>query len=87
MMRMLLTTSKYTFKIDYLPGMKNILADFGTCQIDASEWDKQSPEDQEGLHQLFCFDQSLPTPRLDFASSKHISDEDQIQISSIDRKA
>ena len=30
MMTMLLSTTEYTFKILYLPGIKNILADFGT---------------------------------------------------------
>ena len=55
MMTMLLSTTEYTFKILYLPGFKNILADFGTHYISISEWDEPQSDDQEGLHELFCF--------------------------------
>ena len=48
MMTMLLSTTEYTFKILYLPGIKNILADFGTRYIDISEWDKPRENDPEG---------------------------------------
>ena len=49
-MTMLLATTEYSFSIEYIPGIRNIFADFGTRFLDISEWDKPQPEDNEGLH-------------------------------------
>ena len=87
MMTMLLATSEYTFRINYLPGIKNILADFGTRYIHLTEWDKPQEDDQEGLHELFCFEDSLSTPLCKFITSTNLSKEDQQQIQSVDKQA
>ena len=83
---MLLSTTEYTFKILYLPGVKNILADFGTRYISISEWDEPQSDDQEGLHELFCFDSHLPSPIKLILTNAILSDEDQQQLQSINSK-
>ena len=50
---MLLSTSEYTFSIKYLPGTRNVIADYGTRNLDENEWDKGKENDEEGLHELF----------------------------------
>ena len=85
---MLLSTTEYTFKVLYLPGIKNILADFGTRYIDISEWDKPRENDQEGLHELFYFNSEatidIPSPIHSILANSSISDEDRQQLQSID---
>ena len=63
MQQMLLATTaaEYDFTIQYLPGTRNIIADYGTRQIDVSEWDKPLPDDPEGLHSVLAFEVSLAT--------------------------
>ena len=36
---MLVSTLEYSYNLTYLPGKKNILADYGTCQIPESDWE------------------------------------------------
>jgi hypothetical protein len=84
MMTMLLSTTDYTFKILYLPGVKNILADFGTRYINISEWDTPQEDDQEGLHELFHFDSTLPSPVNTILTNTNFSSEDQSQLQIID---
>ena len=81
---MLLSTTEYTFKVFYLPGIKNILADFGTRYINISEWDTPPEDDQEGLHELFCFDSTLPSPVNFILTNTNLSIEDQLQLQAID---
>jgi hypothetical protein len=50
---MLLSTSEYTFQMKYLPGTRNVIADFGTRHLDESEWDKVQEDDREGMQELF----------------------------------
>ena len=69
MMTMLLSTMEYSFSIEYIPGVRNILADFGTRNIDTSEWDKPHIDDLEGLHELFSFESKVPIPILNFSQS------------------
>ena len=61
MQQMLLATAEDDFTIQYLPGTRNIIADYGTRQIDVSEWDKPLPDDPEGLHSVLAFEVSLAT--------------------------
>ena len=84
MMTMLLSTTEYTFKIQYLPGVKNILADYGTRYIDVAEWDKVQDDDQEGLHELFSFEAELPTPLKAILENYKLSEQDKIQLQQID---
>ena len=52
---MIVATAEYrTVKSDFT-GVQNILAGFGTCFIDVSEWDKPQEDENEGLHQLTLF--------------------------------
>ena len=48
----------------YILGVGDILADFGTQNVDTSEWDKPHVDDSEGLHELFSFESKVPTPML-----------------------
>jgi RNase H-like domain found in reverse transcriptase len=50
--QMLLAAAEYTFELEYIPGVRNIIADYGSRQIDLNEWDKPQPDDEEGLHEL-----------------------------------
>ena len=36
---MLISTSEYSYSMSYLPGKKNILADYGTRQIPQIDWE------------------------------------------------
>ena len=53
---MLLSIAEYDITVNYLPGIRNIIADYGTRQIDISEWDKPSYDDPEGIHELLAFE-------------------------------
>ena len=48
---MLLSISEYTFQLSYLPGSRNIIADFGTRNLETTEWDKET--EPNCLHDLF----------------------------------
>ena len=39
MTAMLISTLEYSYSMNYLPGKKNILADYGTRQIPVTDWD------------------------------------------------
>ena len=81
---MLLSISEYTFQLQYLPGSRNIIADFGTRHLDISEWDKITEDDREGLHELFhcSFEETQErTSDLEqFLSSDYITEKDQLEI-------
>jgi hypothetical protein len=55
MMALLLATMEYSFDVNYLPGVRNVIADYGSRYIDHSEWDKPQPGDADGIHELFAF--------------------------------
>ena len=71
MMTMLLSTMEYSFSIEYIPGVRN---------IDASEWDKSSVVDLEGLHELCSFESKVPTPILNFLKTFSLHPEDIHQL-------
>ena len=48
---MLLSISEYTFQLSHLPGSRNIIADFGTRNLETTEWDKET--EPNCLHDLF----------------------------------
>ena len=48
---MIVATAEYTTVKSDFTGVQNILAGFGTCFIDVSEWDKPQEDENEGLHQ------------------------------------
>ena len=79
-MTMILATAEYSFKIDYIPGIRNILADFGTRFIDESEWDKPQEDDNEGLHQLFSFQVELPVHIMKFLYDTQLTEEDKQEL-------
>ena len=79
-MTMILATAEYSFKIDYIPGIRNILADFGTRFIDESEWDKPQEDDNEGLHQLFSFQVELPVHIMKFLYDTQLTKEDKQEL-------
>jgi transposase InsO family protein len=58
MQQMMLSASEYDFDLQYLPGTRNVIADYGTRQIKLDEWDKPKEDDPEGLHELMVLDQS-----------------------------
>jgi hypothetical protein len=81
---MLLSIAEHTFQLIYLPGSRNVIADFGTRNLDVSEWDKNEEEDHNGLHKLFhCSitgtEHSHQT-LTNFWSSKNITESDKEEI-------
>ena len=44
MLSMVLPTVEFIFVIEYFPGVKNVIADFGSQFIDPSEWDEPSED-------------------------------------------
>ena len=51
---MVLATTEFSFEIEYIPGKKNIVADFGTRHIPLTDWPIQE-EDPLELNSLFPF--------------------------------
>ena len=58
---MVLSIAEYDFVILYLKGARNVLADFGTRQLDPEEWEEESdPDDPLGIASLFTHDITAP---------------------------
>ena len=55
---MLLALGEYDFDVRHIPGVRNIIADYGTRFIDFSEWDKPDDSDAEGLNDLLSLCQT-----------------------------
>ena len=51
---MVLATTEFSFEIEYIPGKKNVLADYGTRHIPLTDWPVQE-EDPLELDSLFPF--------------------------------
>jgi len=79
---MLLSISEYTFLLKYLPGARNVIADFGTRNLDTSEWDKAGEDDEEGLHELFlCPILQEKTKQLEeFLNEENMTEKDYSEI-------
>ena len=79
---MLLSISEYTFLLKYLPGARNVIADFGTRNLDTSEWDKAGEDDEEGLHELFlCPILQEKTKQLEeFHNEENMTEKDYSEI-------
>ena len=73
---MLLSMAEYDFEVEHQPGIRNILADYGTRQIDVSEWDKPPEDDPEGIHELLVFEEM----GANFFSISFITEEDTQQM-------
>ena len=43
MLTMVLSTSEFDFTVEYFPGIRNKLANWGTRNIQSSEWEKTLP--------------------------------------------
>ena len=52
---MVLATSEFCFILEFYPGVKNVLADFGTRHIDISEWEEADEDDPTGISGLFVY--------------------------------
>ena len=70
---MVLATSEFSFDMEYLPGKKNILADYGTCQIPDTDWPIEADDPIE-LNNLLPFNSfdilDLPKIERQFYSSE-----------------
>ena len=59
MVNMILSTVEFIFLIEYFPGVKNVIADFGSRFIDPSEWDEPSEDDPlESNNEFYNFEAS-----------------------------
>ena len=76
---MMLSLAEYQFEVKYLPGIRNILADYGTRHIDVSEWDKPKEDDPEGLYELLVIDQAQLQGNIFSTGLVNSRDEDQIK--------
>jgi len=63
MLTMVLAIIEYDFVIEYYPGVKNVLADFGTRQLDPDEWEDDDFE-LEDLFVSFPFDVVTNLPKI-----------------------
>ena len=59
LLAMVLATSEFSFDMEYLPGKKNILADYGTRQIPDTDWPIEADDPIE-LNNLLPFNSFLP---------------------------
>ena len=66
MLTMVLSTAEFCFIIEYYPGVKNVLADFGSRLIDDSEWDEPEDDDPLELNELFNFEALTDFPVFNF---------------------
>ena len=62
MISMVLSTAEFCFNLEYYPGVRNILADFGTRFIDLSEWDEPEAEDPLELNEFYNFEALTELP-------------------------
>ena len=53
---MVLAVIEFDFMIEYHPGVKNVIADFGTRQLDPDEWDEDADFELEDLFVSVSFD-------------------------------
>ena len=70
-----LSMAEYNFEIK--PGVRNILADYGTRHIDTTEWDKVNEDDPEGVCNL------LPVEQIGFSDlllSSLVTEQDKIEM-------
>ena len=81
---MVLATTEFSFKSKYLPGKKNVLADYGTRHISDTDWPVEQ-EDPLELSDLFPF--SMVSTILEYPDTqKHMySSEDFEEITSVQR--
>ena len=55
---MILATTEFSFDLEYIPGKKNVIADYGTRHIPDTDWPVQ-PDDPLELNSLFPFNNSF----------------------------
>ena len=55
---MILATTEFSFNLEYIPGKKNVIADYGTRHIPDTDWPVQ-PDDPLELNSLFPFNNSF----------------------------
>ena len=72
---MLLSLAEYDFEIKHIPGIRNVIADYGTRQIKVTEWDKPTADDPEGLHELMVMEEGE-----NMFSTKQMGEKDREQL-------
>ena len=70
MLAMILSTAEFNFSLEYFPGKRNKLADFGTRQIELSEWPTTAEfeEDPMGLNSLMLFVPDTDKPDIEHST-------------------
>ena len=58
LLSMILATTEFSFDLEYIPGKKNVIADYGTRHIPDTDWPVQ-PDDPLELNSLFPFNNSF----------------------------
>ena len=74
MLSMVLSTVEFIFVIEYFPGVKNVIADFGSKFIDPSEWDEPSEDDPLEINEFYNFEALIEFPTFntaDFSTSEN----------------
>jgi hypothetical protein len=79
MMTMILSLMEYSFSPIYLPGVKNVLADFGTRYIDHEEWDTDTQSYPDNFDELMAFSTNLP-PQLSELLQSELSEEHKQEL-------
>ena len=64
MLTMVLSTVEFNFVIIYFPGVRNVLADFGSKMLNASEWDEPDEDDPLDINEFYNFESLINFPKL-----------------------
>ena len=56
MLTMVLSTVEFNFVIIHFPGVRNVLADFGSRILNASEWDEPNEDDPLDIIEFYNFE-------------------------------
>ena len=75
MLSMVLSTVEFIFVLEYFPGVKNVIADFGSRFIDPSEWDEPIEDDPLEINELYNFEALIKFPTFNIADFSTLENE------------
>ena len=89
LLAMALATTEFSFEIEYLPGKRNVLADYGTRHIPDEDW-PVIEEDPLELNSLFPFNNfttvDFPVFEKRFYAQQDFEEFEKLSISTLERE-
>ena len=89
LLAMALATTEFSFEIEYLPGKRNVLADYGTRHIPDEDW-PVIEEDPLELNSLFPFNNfttvDFPVFEKHFYAQQDFEEFEKLSISTLERE-